>query len=398
MDGLALVMVNALFGVVAVGLAVPIAVFFIECCAAMFPTRVGRAAELTERPQVVVLIPAHNEAAGIGATLETILPQLVENDRVVLVADNCSDDTAEIARHFGVTVLERQDAERRGKGYALNFGLQFLAHDPPEVMVMIDADCRVAPGMIDRIVRLAMATERPIQATYLMECPPHPTPKDAISALAFQVKNWVRPQGLARFGFPCLLTGTGMAFPWSVICQVSLDGGNLVEDMQLGLDLAVAGYAPIFSPEACVMGVLPQQEKAAKNQRTRWEHGHLQTLRSQVPRLLRAAINQRRGDLLALALDLCVPPLSLLVVIWVAATGGTLLAGLGGAGWQPALWLAVQGLVLVTAIFGAWVKFGRSDIPLHLLLAIPIYILWKIPLYLGFLIRPQQQWVRTERD
>lgn len=393
-----LIAVNLLFLIVALGLAVPIVVLFLECCAAIFPWRTPHWKQSETRPSVAVLIPAHDEAAGIGATLETILPQLAPTDRVVTIADNCSDETADIARRFGVTVLERQDTENRGKGYAVNFGLKFLAENPPEVIVMVDADCRVEPGTLDTISRLAHATGFPVQATYLMECPPQPTPKDSISALAFQVKNWVRPQGLARFGFPCLLTGTGMAFPWSVIHQVPLEGGNLVEDMQLGLDLAVAGYAPVFSPEARVMGMLPQQEKAAKNQRTRWEHGHLQTLRSQVPRLLKAAITQRRGDLLSLALDLCVPPLSLLVMLWVAVMGVSLVLGLAGAGWQSALWLGVEGVLLMAAIFGSWFRFGRNLIPLKTLLAIPLYILWKIPLYLGFLIRPQQQWVRTERD
>lgn len=393
-----LIAVNLLFSIVALGLAVPIVVLFLECCAAIFPWRTPHWKQSETRPSVAVLIPAHDEAAGIGATLETILPQLAPTDRVVTIADNCSDETADIARRFGVTVLERQDTENRGKGYAVNFGLKFLAENPPEVIVMVDADCRVEPGTLDTISRLAHTTGCPVQATYLMECPPQPTPKDSISALAFQVKNWVRPQGLARFGFPCLLTGTGMAFPWSVIHQVPLEGGNLVEDMQLGLDLAVAGYAPVFSPEARVMGMLPQQEKAAKNQRTRWEHGHLQTLRSQVPRLLKAAITQRRGDLLSLALDLCVPPLSLLVMLWVAVMGVSLLLGLAGARWQSALWLGIEGVLLMAAIFGSWFQFGRNLIPLKTLLAIPLYILWKIPLYLGFLIRPQQQWVRTERD
>ncbi|MGB3561037.1 MAG: glycosyltransferase family 2 protein [Geitlerinemataceae cyanobacterium] len=393
-----IVAVNVFFFVVALGLAVPIAVLFVECCAAVFSGRASGGEELEDRPQVAVLIPAHDEATGIAATLETILPQLASTDRIVTIADNCSDETAEVARRLGVTVLERQDTERRGKGYAINFGLEFLADDPPEAIVMVDADCRVEPGTLDKIVRLAIASGRPVQANYLMECPPEPTPKDSISALAFQVKNWVRPQGLAQFGFPCLLTGTGMAFPWSVLRQVSLEGGNLVEDMQLGLDLAVAGYAPVFSADARVMGVLPQQEKAAKNQRTRWEHGHLQTLRSQVPRLLKAAIGQRRGDLLSLALDLCVPPLSLLVAIWVAMMGISLLVGFLGASWQPAVLLAVQGVLLVTAIFGSWYKFGRETIPLQTLLSIPFYILWKIPLYFGFFVRPEQNWVRTERD
>ena len=132
----------------------------------------------------------------------------------------------------------------------------------------------------------------------------------------FWSKTGVRPQGLDRLGFPGILTGTGMAFPWSVIQSASLASGNIVEDMQLSMDLAIAGHPTLFCPDTKVIGLLPQQAQAAKSQRTRWEHGHLQTMLTQVPRLVREALRQKRLDLLVIALDLSVPPLSLLVMIW----------------------------------------------------------------------------------
>ena len=414
--------IDVFLSLIALGLLVPIAVLFLECSAALLPGR-GEAwnADLP-RPRVAVLVPAHNEGSCIGATLETLLPQLLERDRAVVIADNCTDETAEIAkrcsvsetalavqqgeaqeqapseRQIGATVIERVDPERRGKGYALDYGLRFIEVDPPDVVVMVDADCIVHQGTIERIVRLAAAVARPIQAIYLMEQPAKPGPKDSVSALAFMVKNLVRPSGLARLGLPCLLTGTGMAFPWSVIRQVTLASGNIVEDMQLALDLAIAGQAPVFCSDAKVTGRLPQQQQAAKSQRTRWEHGHLQTLLTQVPRLLEASIRQRRFDLLAIALDLCVPPLSLLVMMWIAVLGIALLAGALGASWIPAIFLAIEGLLILISIVGAWAKFGRADLPALTLLAVPFYILWKIPLYLAFLVRPQTKWIRTERD
>jgi cellulose synthase/poly-beta-1,6-N-acetylglucosamine synthase-like glycosyltransferase len=189
-----------------------------------------------------------------------------------------------------------------------------------------------------------------------------------------------------------------MAFPWSAICEVSLTSSNIVEDMQLGLDLAMAGHAPLFCSDALVTGLLPQQQHAALSQRTRWEHGHLQTLLTQVSRLLGAVVRQRRFDLLAIALDLCVPPLSLLVMIWAAAMGGALLAGVLGVSWKPTVLLAMEGLLLTISIVGAWAKFGRANLPLLTLLVVPLYILWKIPLYLAFLVRPTTKWIRTERD
>ena len=392
------VILKIILWIVTVGLAIPTSVLVIECAAAFLKARDRDSDSEAPRPKIAVLMPAHNEAAVIEQTLTTLLPQLEPTDRAIVIADNCSDRTPEIARNAGATVLERQDNERRGKGYALDFGLRALESDPPDVLVMVDADCQVEPGAIDRIARQAAALQKPVQALYLMKQPPSPSPKDAVSALAFLVKNLVRPQGLERLGQPCLLTGTGMAFPWSTIRMVDLASGNIVEDMQLGLDLALVDRAPTFCPEAKVTGIFPAQDAAADSQRTRWEHGHLQTLVSQVPRLAKAAVVQKRSDLLALALDLCVPPLSLLVGLEVVATGVAFLAGMFGLGWQPFAVLALQCVLLAVAIVGAWSKFGRTEVPAKMLLTVPMYVLGKVPLYFKFLVRPQQDWVRTERD
>ena len=383
---------------IALGLLVPIGVVFVECSAALWPSQRQGKEIRGIRPRIAVLVPAHNEAKGIGTTLLKLIPQLTASDRLLVIADNCTDGTAAIARNCGATVVERQDLDRQGKGYALDYGLRFLDANPPEVVVMVDADCIVAPGTIDRISRIAIATGRPVQATYLMEQPANPNPKDAVSSLAFLVKNLVRTRGLERLGLPCLLGGTGMAFPWSVIREAPLASGNIVEDMQLGLDLAIAGHPPIFCSQARVTGVLPQQNQAAVSQRTRWEHGHLQTLVKQVPLLVKESVRQRRWDLLAIALELCVPPLSLLVMLWIAALGLATLAGILGMAWTPAILLAAEGLLILVSIVGAWAKFGRRELPLLTLLAVPFYVLWKIPLYLTFIVRPQTKWIRTERD
>ena len=354
---------------------------------------------------IAVLIPAFNEALSISKTLTTLLPQLSVGDRVVVVADNCTDETAAIARFIGnsfskfeVNVLERHDLERTGKGYALDYGLKFLQPNPPSAVVVIDADCIVHPQTVQQLAQAALDYERPIQGKYLQVQPANPNPKDAISALAILVKNFVRLQGLTNLGLPCLLYGTGMAFPWSVIESASLANGNIVEDMQLAIDLAIAGHPPLFCPEAKVTGILPQENQVIKAQRTRWEHGHLQTLVTQVPRLLKAGISQRRWDLIILAMDLGVPPLSLLVIAWGASTVTAILFWLAGGAWLPILVLSLAGIMLVTSIVGSWFKFGRENIPGSVLLTIPVYILWKIPIYLAFLIKPQTKWIKTKRD
>jgi cellulose synthase/poly-beta-1,6-N-acetylglucosamine synthase-like glycosyltransferase len=378
------------------------ALLLIEALAALLPVKpltAGRS--ILPLPNVVILMPAHDEAIGIRATLEPILKDLPGHYELVVVADNCTDHTAAIARATGATVLERQDPNRRGKGYAMDFGLRTLEAQraqTPDVVIFLDADCEISQASLDLLVSQAMATGRPIQAVYLMGSPPKPHPKHLVSAFAFKVKNLVRPLGLSRFGLPSMLMGTGMAFPWQAIRSVNVASGHLVEDMKLGMDLAIAGYPVKFCPQALVTSVLPQQDQASTSQRTRWEHGHLQSLLSYGPELLKNGLIQGRPGLVVLALDLCIPPLSLLVMLWAGISALSLAAGLLTVGWLPLMLAAAAGGSILMAILLSWARFARADLPLQQLVSIPLYMLGKVPLYLRFLTKRQQTWERTERD
>jgi exopolysaccharide biosynthesis WecB/TagA/CpsF family protein len=389
--------VNALIIALAVVLLVPVAVLCIECFAALLPGRKRIAPSGDTRRRLAILIPAHNEEKVLGATLASLMPQLGLGDRVVVVADNCDDQTPAVAREFGAEVAERHDPDRRGKGYALDFGVRHLEADPPAIVIMMDADCHVHEGTIAALTEQVVETNQPAQAVYLLERPTRPGPRDLVSALAFMVKNLVRPSGLARLGLPCLLTGTGMAFPWHAIKRARLATGNIVEDMQLGLELALAGHAPRFCGSAKVTGKLPETKDVALTQRRRWEHGHLRTLLTQVPRMVWGAVRHGQPCALALALEIAVPPLSLLVMLMLAATFGAVAATRFGTSWVAANLLMAGGLMVGVCVLSAWLKFGRQQLPLTSLLAAPFYVLWKIPLYATFPFRPQREWVRTER-
>lgn len=378
---------------------VPCLFFCIECLAALASKRPQLKEATIDCPETAILVPAHNEAMVIGSTLESLLPQVGDKKSIIVIADNCNDKTAEIANQQGVTVIERYNNQQRGKGYALDYGLRYLHKNPPEIVVLIDADCHVKPKTIEKLSREAAIADRPVQALYLLEKPPNPTAANLISEFAFKVKNLVRPVGLKQIGLPCLLTGTGMAFPWSVLQDVSLASDNIVEDMQLGIDLAIAGHLPRFCADAKVIGVFPQQEKLATTQRKRWEHGHLKTLFNQVPRLFWAAFTSRQWKLLGLGLELSIPPVSLLVMLWGVSFVVTLLCTiLGLSSWMPAILLTIAGTSLFVAIGSAWIKYGRQEVPISTFFLVPLYLLKKIPLYLGFILRPQSQWVSTKRD
>ncbi len=390
--------INAFFIVITSLLFIVCLFFLFECAAALLKRPSSREVSYQNK-SVAILVPAHNEEIVIASTLEKLTKQLKDNDRLIVIADNCTDATADIARTMGATVIERHDSNRRGKGYALDYGLQFLEADPPDVVVFIDADCTVASDAIYQLTERAAATGRPVQACYLMTKPfEEQSSKDIVSQFSNIVRNLVRPYGLARFQQSCPLLGTGMAFRWSVIRSVNVANGHLLEDLKLGLDLTLAGHKSLFCPEAKVTAYLPSSLQAAKNQRTRWEHGHLQLIQTYTPILLKEAIYQRRFDLLVSILDLCVPPLSLLVMIWLTVMTSSLIVGVLTASWIPSVISAAAGFCFLMAIFIAWGKFASSYLPLHQLLTIPFYVFWKIPVYLQFLIKPQSTWIRTERN
>ena len=207
---------------------------------------------------VAVLVPAHNESTGLLPTIEDIKAQLRDGDRLLVVADNCSDDTAAVAAAAGAEVAERSDFDKIGKGYALDWGLRYLSSDPREIIVIIDADCRLADGAIQKLVTTCAKIRRPVQALYLMYPPDGFTISCRVAQFAWRVKNWVRPLGLSALNLPCQLMGTGMAFPWDIIRSVDLATGRIVEDLKLGLDLALAGAPPMFLPSAVVTSEFPE--------------------------------------------------------------------------------------------------------------------------------------------
>lgn len=394
-----LLLTNILLIIAAVVIAIPAAMFCLEVLLAIvFGARARRQDEASTPHTFAVLIPAHNEQAVIQKTLQTLLPTIPVGNRVVVVADNCTDNTAAMARQCGATAIERFDTSRRGKGFALDFGLAHLAEAPPDVVVFLDADCRVDEHTATRLAASAHRSGCPVQGLNLCDPDPNGGVLQAVSGLAFRFKNLVRPLGLAKLVGMTHLTGTGMALPWKLVKRAQVASSNVVEDMQLGIDLALAGSRTQFVPDARVNSPLPQQRAAATTQRTRWEHGHLRTLLTQVPKLLARALVTRRLFLFVLALDLAIPPLSLLVMGTVAFCLLATMAALLGASSIPAVVAGSALLSIASSVLVGWLVYCRQQIPLRALVLAPLYACWKIPLYAAFLWRRQQQWVRTARD
>jgi len=379
-------------------LALPVSVLFLQVLTSLAPRRrVGL--PFRARPRIAVLIPAHNEQSSIGKTLASVAPQLAAGDRLVVVADNCSDQTAELARRQGAEVAVRTDSFRRGKGYALDHGLTFLDQTgAPDVVVFLDADCELNEKCIQHLALTSIRSGRPAQATYLMSPPPSQQKTAAIVCFAWKVKDLVRPLGWHRLGLPCQLAGSGMAFPWAVARASNLASGALAEDFQQGLDLALQGKFPLFCPQAVVTSDVAPGGQPSASQRARWEHGTLATAAEYLPRLLGRFLRAPSLSLLAMTLDVCVPPLALLALMLGTGFGLALVFSLLSGVFAP-LWLMglLCALFFVTICL-AWWGHGRDIIPLSWLVFAPLYALRKIPLYGRFFLDRQRVWVRGDRQ
>jgi cellulose synthase/poly-beta-1,6-N-acetylglucosamine synthase-like glycosyltransferase len=378
-------------------LMLPVAVLFVEAVLASTPP-VLRSEKLGARRSLAIIVPAHDESSIIGSTLRSIIPQLAPSDRLIVVADNCSDETAAVAAVSGAETIIRTDADRRGKGYALDFGVRHLALAPPEVVIVIDADCEIGAGAIDRLVRVCTMSSRPVQALYLMRSPPNAGLMTRIAEFAWVVKNQARPLGAARLGLSCQLMGTGMAFPWSCISSANLASGHIAEDLKLGIDLTRAGTPPLFCPDALVTSTFPASKEGTQSQRTRWEHGHLGVISRELPGLYVDAIVNRDIQLAGVALDLSVPPLALLVLLIGAVWFSSLLFCLATSSRTPFGMASIDAAFFFVAVLLSWVRYGRRIISLGSLALGVAYALWKIPIYAKFLVARQVNWVRSKRD
>ncbi|MDH3625240.1 MAG: glycosyltransferase [Myxococcales bacterium] len=392
--------VNALGTIVAIAavvLLIPSLTVFVECVASVFVTS-GRCIARPSGVSAAVLIPAHDEENIVGVTVESVRQQLIASDRILVVADNCQDGTARVASGAGAEAVERRDPDKRGKGYALAFGLEHLATDPRDVLIVVDADCSLTPGSVDALVEGATRLGRPVQADNVSQAT-DPSVVGRISTFAMLIRNRVRPRGLLRLGLPCHLMGTGMAFPWDVIHTAPRVGAELAEDLVMGIELAMRGYEPALCIQASVRSELPSEPSAALQQRGRWERGHVDTLLQHGPRLVWAGIARRRPSLVFAGADLMVPPLAMLVgSLSFLLTIAAVVFAFGG----PINPLALSGASLALVVLGVmigWARYGRKVLPFRYLLLAPLYMLWKMPLYLSFVTGGRERdWKRTPRN
>ena len=348
-----------------------------------------------------IIVPAHDEEAGIARTVRNLLALDYPRGRfrVIVVADNCRDQTAERARLAGADVLVREDAELRGKGYALAAAFaRSLADRKATAVVVVDADTTVSANLLTafeaRLTRGAAAAQAHYGVANARD-----SWRTRLMAIAFGAFHIVRSRARERLGVSCGLRGNGMCFSHALLSEVPHRAFSLVEDLEYGVRLGERGHRVHYAHEAEVLGEMVSGEKASRSQRRRWEGGRLQMAREQGPALLLGALRARSGLLLDLAMDVLVPPLSMLA--------GPALAGLALSAWlargadHPVLALplfAFEVAALVLYVLRGWWLSGMGARGLLDLAAAPFYVAWKLKLAVLPAREQKGAWVRTSRE
>ena len=346
-----------------------------------------------------VIVPAHDEAAVIEAAVASLrkLDWPAESFRILVVADNCSDATAALARAAGADVIERFDTTLRGKGYALALAFQHSqARKWADAVVVVDADTQVSANLLEAFSARIETGAKAVQAHYGVSNP-HASWRTRLMTIAMASFHRVRSRARERLQLSSGLRGNGWCVTQRLLRQVPYRAYSLAEDIEYGIDLGLAGYRVHYADEAQVSGMMVSGEEASRTQRQRWEDGRMQLIRSRALPLLKAATGPDGGVCLDLALDLLVLPLSYVVanvaLLIMLASLGTLAA----PSLEPWLWL---GLACAASI-GLYVLRGWSLSGVGLrglvdLLRAPFFVLWK----LLSMLRPHNsaEWVRTKRE
>jgi 1,2-diacylglycerol 3-beta-glucosyltransferase len=346
-----------------------------------------------------ILIPAHNEETGIAAAVKSALVIDWPTDQfsVVVIADNCSDATAEIATQAGAQVLVRKNDELRGKGYALALAFEeSRQRNWAHAVVVIDADSRVSANLLEAIAARMERGEQAIQVHYGVSNI-HASWRTRLMAIAMAAFHRVRSRGRERLGLSCGIRGNGWSLTHALLREVPYASFSLTEDIEYGIALGVHGVRVAYADEAHCDGEMVSREKDARSQRRRWEQGRIALLREKTLPLLKQAFIKRSATCLDLALDLLVLPLSYIVLgaVALAAAGWFVTPQDGNPG--ALFWAGVSCCVaLALYVLRGWQLSGAGLRGLLDLLRAPFFLVWKVALM--FRSRRASEWVRTNRE
>ncbi len=349
----------------------------------------------------ILLIPAHDEASIIETTVRHLseLSYPAHLLRRIVIADNCSDDTAARAQAAGVEVWVRTDPLQPGKGAALRWAIDQLAERlPGQAVAVLDADSRVSSAWLLRADAYLGAGAQAVQSFYSVESEGAGW-RARLLAVALILFHHVRPAGREVLGWSAGLKGNGMVFARDLLDRAPWSTVTITEDLEFASLLAASGIRVAYDGGSEVLGLAGASRQAIRSQRLRWEGGRFRVMRLWGLRLLRRALATRSLIPLDAAMELFVLPLGLLAIVagaLVALTGAATAVGLTSAWWLAG---GLLGLVLLAlhVLGGLWAARAPGRLYRALALA-PAYVAWKVLVYAWLLLGVERnRWIRTGR-
>lgn len=242
----------------------------------LFPWRKGYSPVQGKYLRFAILIPAHNEEKVIGNLISNLkkLEYPKEFYEVIVIADNCTDDTAKVAKALGATVWERKDKVKRGKQHALTWAFKrLLRSNRFDAVCVFDADNLVSLNFLNRVNERILAGERVIQC-YLDTKNPFDTWVTRAYALGYWISNRVFQLARWRLGLSAVLGGTGFAMTMDLVRRYALNLTSLTEDLELTIKLSLDGIKVGWIHDVKVYDEKPLTLRDSWNQRLRWMRGH----------------------------------------------------------------------------------------------------------------------------
>lgn len=223
-----------------------------------------------------IVIPAHNEESTIARTLDSCrdLDYPKDSIGIFVVADNCTDRTALVAKEYGAICLERHDTTNRGKGFALEFGFKQVDFSRYEAVVVLDADCSIDQHALRVFNHYLQMGEKVLQANDTGSNPDE-SPISYALAVGSILENELFYAPKSSLGLAVLLRGTGMVLHRDVLQQFPWTAYSITEDVEYALVLLRNGQRIRFIQQAAVRSAFPVDSGQLTVQRTRWASGNL---------------------------------------------------------------------------------------------------------------------------
>lgn len=377
-----------------------LAIFYLFLLAASWwSSRSRPGGNIPLQKKFAILIPAHNEEAVITQCLKSIqnLNYYEQLYQTFVIADNCSDATAEVAKEYPVTVWERHDSEKRGKGFALAWALARLNLNDFDAVVILDADCMVQENLLLAFNQRLLSGQIVLQAhdgiynfrrnflTYLLY-------------LGSLVENSLFYGGREVLQLSSFLRGTGMCFSAAVLQKYAWESFSETEDLEFSLKLLVEGIRVNLVPETGVLAIQPTKLQAAYTQKKRWAKGTFSLIRRNFAKLLGQGIRKWKFGPVEAAFALLL--LSRPLLLYLNLLGIFLALAIFSSQEQTLFWWGIVLLIAQVLYLGSSIFLASDKIKaLRSLLLAPFYLLWLLLVQLTSLKGGRKPgWEKTARE